>query len=194
MSVKKIGITGGIGSGKSVVSELLRLRGVPVYNADAASKSLLMTDGALISSLKALLGEEIYQGGTLDKKRMASMIFADKELLERVNALIHPAVIADFERWASHQNVPLLACESALVFESKMNSMFDAVVMVYAPESVRLRRAVLRDGATEEQVRARMQKQLSDEEKKNISDYVIVNDDKQALVPQLQKILAKLTE
>lgn len=190
MNVKKIGITGGIGSGKSVVSDLLRLQGVPVYNADTASKSLLVTDEKLISSLKVLLGEDIYQGGVLDKKRMASLIFSDKELLEKVNALIHPAVIADFERWANRQKASLLACESALIFESKMNSLFDAVVMVYAPESVRLRRAMLRDTATEEQVKARIQNQLSDEVKKSISDYVIVNDDKQALLPQLKELLA----
>lgn len=191
MNVKKIGITGGIGSGKSVVSDLLRLQGVPVYNADTASKSLLVTDEKLISSLKVLLGEDIYQGGVLDKKRMASLIFSDKELLEKVNALIHPAVIADFERWANRQKASLLACESALIFESKMNSLFDAVVMVYAPESVRLRRAMLRDMATEEQVKARIQNQLSDEVKKSISDYVIVNDDKQALLPQLKELLAR---
>ena len=191
MNVKKIGITGGIGSGKSVVSDLLRLQGVPVYNADTASKSLLVTDEKLISSLKVLLGEDIYQGGVLDKKRMASLIFSDKELLEKVNALIHPAVIADFERWANRQKASLLACESALIFESKMNSLFDAVVMVYAPESVRLRRAMLRDTATEEQVKARIQNQLSDEVKKSISDYVIVNDDKQALLPQLKELLAR---
>ena len=191
MNVKKIGITGGIGSGKSVVSDLLRLQGVPVYNADTASKSLLVTDEKLISSLKVLLGEDIYQGGVLDKKRMASLIFSDKELLEKVNALIHPAVIADFERWANRQKASLLACESALIFESKMNTLFDAVVMVYAPESVRLRRAMLRDTATEEQVKARIQNQLSDEVKKSISDYVIVNDDKQALLPQLKELLAR---
>lgn len=191
MNVKKIGITGGIGSGKSVVSDLLRLQGVPVYNADTASKSLLVTDEKLISSLKVLLGEDIYQGGVLDKKRMASLIFSDKELLEKVNALIHPAVIADFERWANRQKASLLACESALIFESKMNSLFDAVVMVYAPESVRLRRAMLRDTATEEQVKVRIQNQLSDEVKKSISDYVIVNDDKQALLPQLKELLAR---
>ena len=191
MNVKKIGITGGIGSGKSVVSDLLRLQGVPVYNADTASKSLLVTDEKLISSLEVLLGEDIYQGGVLDKKRMASLIFSDKELLEKVNALIHPAVIADFERWANRQKASLLACESALIFESKMNTLFDAVVMVYAPESVRLRRAMLRDTATEEQVKARIQNQLSDEVKKSISDYVIVNDDKQALLPQLKELLAR---
>ena len=191
MNVKKIGITGGIGSGKSVVSDLLRLQGVPVYNADTASKSLLVTDEKLISSLKVLLGEDIYQGGVLDKKRMASLIFSDKELLEKVNALIHPAVIADFERWANRQKASLLACESALIFESQMNTLFDAVVMVYAPESVRLRRAMLRDTATEEQVKARIQNQLSDEVKKSISDYVIVNDDKQALLPQLKELLAR---
>ena len=191
MNVKKIGITGGIGSGKSVVSDLLRLQGIPVYNADTASKSLLVTDEKLISSLKVLLGEDIYQGGVLDKKRMASLIFSDKELLEKVNALIHPAVIADFERWANRQKASLLACESALIFESKMNSLFDAVVMVYAPESVRLRRAMLRDTATEEQVKSRIQNQLSDEVKKSISDYVIVNDDKQALLPQLKELLAR---
>ncbi len=191
MNVKKIGITGGIGSGKSVVSDLLRLQGVPVYNADTASKSLLVTDEKLISSLKVLLGEDIYQGGVLDKKRMASLIFSDKELLEKVNALIHPVVIADFERWANRQKASLLACESALIFESKMNSLFDAVVMVYAPESVRLRRAMLRDTATEEQVKARIKNQLSDEVKKSISDYVIVNDDKQALLPQLKELLAR---
>lgn len=189
---KRIGITGGIGSGKSVVSALLRIVGVPVYDADSASKSLLNTDEALMASLKSLLGDDIYQGKTLDKKRMAALIFSDKDLLAKANALIHPAVIADFERWAERSAAPVVACESALVFEAKMDKLFDAVLMVYSPEEVRIRRAVARDGATEEQVRARIKNQMSDERKRDLSDFVLLNDGEHAIIPQLRTILADL--
>lgn len=190
--MKKIGITGGIGSGKSVVSALLRVLNIPVYDADAASKRLLVTDERLMTSLKNLLGEDIYEGGVLNKKKMSAMIFSDKSLLVKVNALIHPAVIADFEQWAERKNLPLVACESALVFEAKMDGLFDAVLMVYAPEEVRISRAMRRDGSTEEQVKARIQNQMSDEEKRAMSDFVIVNDDWQAIIPQLQSVLNQL--
>ncbi|MCQ2218566.1 MAG: dephospho-CoA kinase [Paludibacteraceae bacterium] len=189
---KAIGITGGIGSGKSVVSSLLRILNIPVYDADAASKSLLSTDPDLVSSLKRLLGEDIYEGDVLNRKKMASMIFSDKELLAKVNALIHPAVISDFRRWAENQGSSLVACESALIYESKMNDLFDAVLMVYAPEQVRIKRAIARDAATEEQIRARIQNQMSDEQKKSMSDFVVLNDDEHALIPQLQDILDRI--
>lgn len=189
---KAIGITGGIGSGKSVVSSLLRILNIPVYDADAASKILLSTDPDLVSSLKRLLGEDIYEGDVLNRKKMASMIFSDKELLAKVNALIHPAVISDFRRWAENQGSFLVACESALIYESKMNDLFDAVLMVYAPEQVRIKRAIARDAATEEQIRARIQNQMSDEQKKSMSDFVVLNDDEHALIPQLQDILDRI--
>lgn len=189
---KAIGITGGIGSGKSVVSSLLRILNIPVYDADAASKILLSTDPDLVSSLKRLLGEDIYEGDVLNRKKMASMIFSDKELLAKVNALIHPAVISDFRRWAENQGSSLVACESALIYESKMNDLFDAVLMVYAPEQVRIKRAIARDAATEEQIRARIQNQMSDEQKKSMSDFVVLNDDEHALIPQLQDILDRI--
>lgn len=189
---KRIGITGGIGSGKSVVSALLRVMGIPVYDADAASKTLLTTDDGLMASLKSLLGEDVYNGNLLDKKRMASLIFSDRRLLEEVNALVHPAVIADFEKWSGRMDSPMVACESALVFEAGMKPLFDAVLMVYSPEQLRVKRSVARDNVTEEQVRMRIANQMPDERKRELSDFVILNDESHALIPQLRGVLARL--
>lgn len=190
--MKRIGITGGIGSGKSVISTILRCIGIPTYDADKASKHLIQTDITLQKGLKELMGEGIYTNEGLDKKRMAQLIFNDKALLAKVNALIHPAVINDFISWSELQKSEIVACESALLFESAMNKYVDKSITITAPIGTRIQRCINRDHATEEQVKARIANQISDEERVMLSDFIIINDGEKAILPQLWNILEQL--
>lgn len=185
----KIGITGGIGSGKSVIASLLELSGVPVYIADTESKRLTETSPVIREKLTALFGETLYKAERLDKKRLASLIFGNPERLKQVNAIIHPEVDRHFQAWAEKQNTPLCAIESAILFESGFNRTVDVSLMVYAPMEVRIRRVLERDAVSREEVVRRIDSQLPDEVKKEKSDYVIFNDDRQALLPQVAAFL-----
>ena len=185
-----IGITGGIGSGKSMVSALFTVYGVPVYDADRESKRLLVTSPTIRRGLISLLGPDIYRpDGTLDRSRMASLIFADADLLARVNAIIHPAVGDDFEAWRARLGASACAMESAILFESGFDQRTDVRLTVYAPEAIRLQRVMARDGAAEVDVRRRMQSQWTDERKAALSDVVITNDGLSALIPQVEAFL-----
>jgi dephospho-CoA kinase len=186
----KFAITGGIGSGKSYVSSLLEERGIPIYNADLESKRLTVQDGGIRKELVALLGEDIYQGATLNKPLLASYLFANSDNAVKVNSIIHPRVKDDFRRWVeSQKDVPLVGLESAIHYESGFDDVVDQVVMVYAPEAVRLQRAMKRDNATEEQVRARMSAQMDDEEKRSKADFVLMNDGIMPLDVQLDDLV-----
>lgn len=188
----KIGITGGIGSGKSVVAALLKLSGIPVYIADTESKLLTATSPVIRKKLIALFGDELYTAEGLDKKRLASHIFGNPKRLAQVNAIIHPEVNRHFLAWAARQNAPACAIESAILFESGFDRVVDTALMVYAPMEVRIRRALERDAVPREEIVRRIESQLSDEVKKEKSDYVIFNDGEQALLPQVTAFLAGL--
>ena len=186
----KFAITGGIGSGKSYVSSLLEERGIPIYNADLESKRLTMQDEGIRKELVALLGEDIYQGATLNKPLLASYLFANSDNAVKVNSIIHPRVKDDFRRWVeSQKDVPLVGLESAILYESGFDDVVNQVVMVYAPKAVRLQRAMKRDNATEEQVRARMSAQMDDEEKRSKADFVLMNDGIMPLEVQLDDLV-----
>lgn len=186
----KFAITGGIGSGKSYVSSLLEERGIPIYNADLESKRLTVQDEGIRKELVALLGDDIYQGATLNKPLLASYLFANSDHAVKVNSIIHPRVKDDFRRWVeSQKDVPLVGLESAILYESGFDDVADQVVMVYAPEAVRLQRAMKRDNATEEQVRARMSAQMDDEEKRSKADFVLMNDGIMPLDVQLDDLV-----
>lgn len=186
----KFAVTGGIGSGKSYVSSLLEERGIPIYNADLESKRLTVQDEGIRKELVALLGEDIYQGATLNKPLLASYLFANSDNAVKVNSIIHPRVKDDFRRWVeSQKDVPLVGLESAILYESGFDDVVDQVVMVYAPEAVRLQRAMKRDNATEEQVRARMSAQMDDEEKRSKADFVLMNDGIMPLDVQLDDLV-----
>lgn len=186
----KFAITGGIGSGKSYVSSLLEERGIPIYNADLESKRLTVQDEGIRKELVALLGDDIYQGATLNKPMLASYLFANSDNAVKVNSIIHPRVKDDFRRWVeSQKDVPLVGLESAILYESGFDGVVDQVVMVYAPEAVRLQRAMKRDNATEEQVRARMSAQMGDEEKRSKADFVLMNDGIMPLDVQLDDLV-----
>ena len=186
-----IGITGGMGSGKSIVAALLKVYGIPVYDADSESKRLLLTSPTIRRGLTDLLGADIYSpdGTTLRRARMASLIFADPNLLTRVNAIIHPEVGRDFDAWRARLTTSICAMESAILFESGFDRRADLRLMVYAPEAIRLQRVMARDNATEATARQRMQRQWPDERKIALSDAVITNDGQAALIPQVEAFL-----
>lgn len=185
----KIGITGGIGSGKSVVAALLQLSGIPVYIADTESKILTETSPVIRQKLIELFGGHLYKNDVLDKPLLASSIFGNPELLQQVNAIIHPEVNRHFFEWVEKQQVAICAIESAILFESGFNRIVDVTLMVYAPREIRINRVLERDHSKREEIARRMDNQLSDEIKKDKSDYVICNDGKHALIPQVAEFL-----
>lgn len=192
MSIK-IGITGGIGSGKSVVSKLFQLMGVPVYIADVESKRLTETDPDIRAALISLLGDEVYQDGKLNRSLLASYIFGNKDNLTMVNGIIHPRIKDDFRRWVqSHSSYPIVGIEAAILIEAGFTEDVDQVVLVYAPQEIRLRRAVSRDACAAEQIQQRMRNQMPDEDKMAFAHHIIYNDDKQALIPQLGALIKTL--
>lgn len=190
--IKTIGITGGIGSGKSYVSAILREKfGIPVYDCDKEAKRLTASNEEIRQKLIALVGPEVFDGNKLNKQLLADYLFADVENASRVNAIIHPVVLQDFKRWAEEQHEkPIVALESAILFESGLGEMVDKVLFVDAPEEVRLRRAMLRDTASEAQIRARMKMQRPELHRLQ-ADFIIDNNqtDDSQLHNQLEKLL-----
>ena len=188
-----IAITGGIGSGKSYISNILQEYGIPIYNTDDEAKRLMVSDEGIRRDLVALLGEDVYVEGTLNKSLLASYLFADAENAARINGIVHPRVKLDFCRWLEqHTDKEIVGMECAILFEAGFDDAVDAVVMVYAPETLRVERAMKRDHATETQIRARIAAQLDDEEKRKRADYVIYTDGSIPLDSQLSTLIAQL--
>lgn len=190
----RVGLTGGIGSGKSTVARIFEVLGIPVYYADVEAKRLMETDPALIEGIKKLFGEESYIEGKLNRAHIASKMFADASLTAAMNALVHPATIADGERWMKKQQAPYAIKEAALIFESGTQEFLDHVIGVSAPPTLRLFRSMKRDGSTKEKVLARMGQQMNEEIKMKLCDTVLLNDEQQPLLPQVIDLHEKLLE
>lgn len=188
----RIGITGGIGSGKTYVSHLLQSLGVPVYDSDSRAKQLTVADAGIRQGLMALLGEQVYRHGKLNKDLLASYLFASRENADRVNAVIHPVVFRDFDRWCEQAGTELVGLESAILFESEFDRHTDYVCVVSAPLELRIQRTMERDGRDRAAVEARIQAQMDEREREERADYVIVNDGICPLLPQLEKMLQAL--
>lgn len=190
--MKRIGLTGGIGSGKSTIARAFRVLGVPVYDSDTRSKWLNEHDEVIIKGLKALLGDDIYTAeGKLDKKRMAQMIFSNSELLKKVNELIHPRVFEDFDLWAKEKERdghPYVINEAAIMVENGGYRKMDKLIVVSAPEELRIERCMLRDNATREMVVARIRNQMSDTERLKVADFTIVTDDRHYVLDDIMEI------
>jgi len=192
--MKVIGLTGGIGSGKSIISSLLSIMGIPVYIADTESKRLTESSPDIREKLKKRFGADLYVGDQLNKTLLASLIFENEANRNFVNSVIHPIVRIDFEEWKTkHSSFPLLATEAAILFESGFEDSVDVTITAAAPEELRIRRVELREGWPRTSIISRIQSQLSEEERIRRSDYVIYNDDKQALIPQVEKIVETIS-
>jgi dephospho-CoA kinase len=186
----KIGITGGIGSGKSIVCKIFSLFGIPVYNADAAAKQLMNSDRQLITGLKKLFGEKIYDSKKiLNKKLFADVIFNSRDNLHKANLLIHPSVRKDFKNWLHEfSSCPYIIMEAAILFESGSHKNLDCIITVTAPEKLRINRVIQRDKVNETYVKSIAKKQWSENVKKKNSDFVIINDEKHLVIPQVVKL------
>ena len=184
----KIGLTGGIGSGKSTVAKMFELLQVPVYYADEASKRLYHTDKVLMADLKKHFGEDVYTNDQLNRSRLAEMVFNDPQKLELLNSLVHPPTLRDAEEWMLSQTAPYIIKEAALLFESGSVAGLDYVIGVKAPQHIRIKRVMDRDGVTREQVLSRIDKQLDEEIKMRLCDYIIDNSDQQLVIPQVLEL------
>lgn len=189
-----LGLTGGMGSGKSVVAELLQIAGIPVYDSDIRSKELCDTDETLRMGLIQLFGAELYDGRFLNRSMLAKRIFGDAEALKVVNALIHPAVEKDFRFWMNeNERFAAVAQETAILFEAGLEKSFNFIICVTAPEDLRIDRVCKRSDLSVDAVRERLKNQISEDERLRRSDLIIVNDGIQALIPQVDKLLEKLS-
>lgn len=187
----KVGITGGIGSGKTTVSKVFEVLGIPVFYADAVAKQIMVTDLILMEGIRAAFGEESYSAaGVLNNKHIANIVFNDTLQLETLNALVHPAVFRAFDNWIAEipSTTPYILKEAALLFESDSYKMCDTSILVLAPEAVKLKRVMKRDQVAEEQVRARMNKQFSDQQKLALADHQIYNDESRSIIWQVMDL------
>lgn len=170
-----VGLTGGIGSGKSTIAAMFQELGVPVYNSDERAKHLMNTSKKIRKRLVELLGEKAYLDDKLNRVYIAKKVFNDADLLEKLNQIVHPVVRKDFVKWTKKQNAPYVIQETALLFENKAQELYDSVILITAPKELRIERVLARDEITKEQVIARMNNQLDDETKLKLTNFVIEN-------------------
>ena len=184
-NILKVGITGGIGSGKTTICSVFECLGIPVYYADREAKLLMVRDKKVIAQIQSLLGDAAYlpEGG-LNKVYIAEKIFNNDGLLQQMNGIVHPAVRASFEQWTNQQDAPYVLEESAILFEEKLNIHFDKIILVTADESTRMERVLTRPGETRESVQARMNNQWADEQKIELADFVIDNNGVKSFILQ----------
>ncbi len=186
--VLRIGLTGGIGSGKSVVAKVFETLGIPVYYADDEAKMLMNTNAGLKAAIIKNFGERSYTNGELNRKYIASIVFNDEKKLELLNSLTHPATIRDAEEWIKQQTSAYIIKEAALLFESGAGKILDYVIGVYAPLPIRIKRVIARDGVTEEEIMKRIMRQMDEEEKMKRCDFVITNDEQELVIPQVLEL------
>jgi dephospho-CoA kinase len=188
----KVGLTGGIGSGKSTAAKVFEVLGIPVYYADDAAKRLMNEDEELKQKIKSQFGESVYTNEGLNKKELANIVFNAPEKLEILNSLVHPATLKDAEIWMQKNTTPYCIKEAALIFESGAQQNLDHVIGVTAPAPLRILRTMQRDGITRAEVIARMDKQMDETIKMKLCDFVIKNDEQEMLLPQILDLHKKL--
>jgi len=185
----RLGLTGGIGSGKTLVCQIFEKLGVSVYYADSAARFLMGTDAGLMEGIRQLFGEQAYGKEGLNREYLAGIVFGDREKLAALNRLVHPLVRKDFVNWTEQQKgSPYVVEEAAILFESGAHAFLDYSVLVYAPEELRIKRVMDRDGMSREHVLKRMEQQMSEEEKKALADHVLINDGSRMLLPQVLEL------
>jgi dephospho-CoA kinase len=188
----KVGITGGIGSGKSTVARIFEVLGIPVYYADDAAKRIMNEDPELRQSIIDTFGEATYTNGVLNRSVLSSLVFNNPEKLEQLNAIVHPATIRNGERWMKAQTTTYAIKEAAIFFESGSAANLDYIIGVYAPTALRIHRAMQRDKITREAVLARMSRQIDENIKMRLCNYVIINDEQQPVLPQVLSLHKEL--
>ncbi len=186
----KIGLTGNIGSGKTTVSKIFEVLGIPVFYADEAAKSVMVNDRQLVSELKTEFGEASYfPDGSLNRKHIASIVFNNDAALTRLNSIVHPATFRAFDVWVTNiTGVPYVVKEAALMFESDSYKLCDQTIMVQAPLEMRIKRVMQRDSMSHEEIEKREAHQISEEKKALLADHIIINDDSQLVIPQVLKL------
>lgn len=186
--MKVVGLTGGIGSGKSSVLEVFSAKGIPCYKADDRSKKLMQEDEELIFKIKKWFGDNIYDAHRLNRKRLAKLVFDDKNKLKKLNAIVHPAVQKDFQLFLSKQNTPYVIKEAAILFESGGADQCDTIILVTAPEEIRINRVMKRENTDADAVKSRMKHQWSDEKKIPLADFVIDNIDWDQTLKKIEEV------
>lgn len=192
----RLGITGGIGSGKSTISQLLKLRGIPIYISDVESKKLTETSPIIQHKLIRAFGSKLYKNNKLNKPLFANIIFNDKEKLALANSIIHPEVDKHFNQWCVQKakQYPLAGLESAILYESGMVKLTDKVLLIYTPIEERIKRTMARDNISLEKVMERMNNQDADENKLRKADYILYNDEKQSVIKQIEYLLKNIVK
>ena len=191
--VMKLAITGSIGSGKSIVSRMMNVLGVPVYDCDSNAKRLMVNDEFIVSELKRMFGDDCYEDdGTLNRQYIASCIFTDKQNIKRVNSLVHPVVKRDFESWATKQDSNVVAVETAILYESGIVESVDKVLVVWAEKETAIKRTIERSGMSRLQVENRLKNQMSTDDLLLLSDYSLYNDGDEPLLPQVIELVEQL--
>ena len=186
--ILKIGLTGGIGSGKTTVAKIFELLGAPVYYADEASKRLYHTNKELMTALKTHFGEDIYTDEELNRSKLAAIVFNDPAKLELLNSLVHPLTITHAQEWITKQTAPYIIKEAALLFEAGTSRDLDYIIGVSAPQHLRIKRVMDRENIGREEVIKRMKRQIDEEIKMMLCDYVIKNDEQELVIPQVLKL------
>lgn len=189
-----VGLTGGIGSGKSTIAHFFRQLGVPIYDSDQEAKNLMVDSESVKGAIIELFGQDAYIGKKLNKTFISRIVFEQREMLNRLNNIVHPAVRTHFLEWVENQDFPYVIQETALIFENNAHGNYDRVLLVTAPEDQRIQRVAIRDGLAEDQIRARISNQLPDSKKIELSDYVVENLDLGTTADKVKKIHNKLLE
>lgn len=187
-----VGITGGIGSGKSFVCRIIEAMGYPVFYSDAQAKRIISSDTEAVSAIKALFGEEAYIGNELNRPFLAEKIFSDPSLRSKMNEIVHPLVRKAFDNWATQSESEIVFNEAAILFETGGYKAFDKTILITAPQELKIKRVQQRDLITTEQIKERMHAQWADEAKIPLADFVINNDEQQPLVPQIVEMIESL--
>jgi len=189
----KVGVTGGIGSGKTLVCEVFKRLGISVYNADNEAKNILNSNTEVRKSIENYYGQDIYQKHILSKKKLAEIIFNNTEAIQKINSIVHPVVQQNFIEWCKLQeNKPYVIEEAAIIFESGAYKELDYTINVFAPEQIRIQRVMERDRATIEDVKNRMQNQMNDDERVKLANFTIINDGTKMIIPQILEIHSKI--
>jgi len=192
--ILKLGVTGGIGSGKTSVCRVFSVLGIPVFSADNEAREVMDIDTSIMLRINTITGKNLYSSGSLDRSELAKLIFNNSRLLEKVNSLVHPVVFSRFREWVKRQDAPYVIMEAAILFESGADKIVDRIMTVVAPVEQRIERVIRRNMLTSDQVMERMRNQLDDEIRIQRSDYVVRNSENDMIIPVILKIHGELLQ